>query len=255
MASALLIPASAAPPPTTQSAQFASALKQQQKSLQQQEHALFEQTGIKAGEDDFIPPLPVLVKADCDPLPHSEIEALIAKTAQRESLDPALIRAVMRQESGFRPCAVSNKGAEGLMQLMPATAKLLHVPDPFDPAQNVAAGAELLKQLLTRYNGDLRLALVAYNAGAVRADAAPAGPYPAETQAYLANIFAELATPQEEEPLTPLAGESSAKTHSLPPAPVPPEKSPGRQTQDSPPAAPQTPAAASAPTAVPAGGA
>lgn len=192
---AFLAPASAAPPSTTQNAQFASALKQQQKSLHEQQHAVFEQTGIKAGEDDFIPPLPVLVKADCAPLPRSEIEALIAKAAKRESLDPALIRAVMRQESGFRPCAVSNKGAQGLMQLMPATAKLLHVSDPFDPAQNVAAGAKLLKQLLTRYSGDLRLALVAYNAGAVRADAAPAGPYPAETQAYLAHIFAELDTP------------------------------------------------------------
>jgi soluble lytic murein transglycosylase-like protein len=103
-----------------------------------------------------------------------------------------LIRAVMRQESGFKPCAVSAKGAQGLMQLMPETAQLLRVGDVFDPAQNVQAGASFLKRLLKKYNGDLRLALVAYNAGAMRADQSDPARYPLETQGYLANIFAEL---------------------------------------------------------------
>jgi len=98
----------------------------------------------------------------------------------------------MKQESGFKPCAVSVRGAQGLMQLMPATADLLHVADPFDPQQNVEGGAAFLKQLLGRYKGDLRLALVAYNAGTLRADQPANTPYPAETQNYLASIFAQL---------------------------------------------------------------
>ncbi len=106
----------------------------------------------------------------------------------------------MRQESGFNPCAVSVKGAQGLMQLMPSTAAQMHVADPFDPEQNVQGGAAFLKQLLKRYNGDLRLALVAYNAGASRADQLPASQYPLETQGYLANIFAELGNPEGNAP-------------------------------------------------------
>jgi soluble lytic murein transglycosylase-like protein len=102
----------------------------------------------------------------------------------------------MRQESGFKPCAVSIKGAQGLMQLMPATAAQFHVTDPFDPEQNVQAGALFLKQLLKKYNGDLRLALVAYNAGSTRADQLDPSQYPAETQGYLANIFADLGNPE-----------------------------------------------------------
>lgn len=242
----------------SQAAAFQAAIREQTKSLQQQSRVIFAQTGIKPGEDDFIPPIPDLVEADCAPLPQPEIDALIAGAARRDALDPALIRAVMRQESGFRPCAVSNKGAQGLMQLMPATSARLHVSNPFDPEQNVAAGTKFLKELLTRYSGDLRLALVAYNAGSMVADGAPADRYPAETQAYLANIFAELATPPEDAAplgdITPPGG-SSAKTHSPPPAPEPPGKSPPRQTKGSPPAALQKPVAAANPKAVRAGGA
>ncbi len=82
------------------------------------------------------------------------------------------------------------------MQLMPATATQLQVSDPFDPEQNVQAGAAFLKQLLKKYSGDLRLALVAYNAGATRADQLKPSQYPLETQGYLANIFAELGSPE-----------------------------------------------------------
>ena len=121
---------------------------------------------------------------------------MIAAAAKKQSLDPALLRAVMKQESGFKPCAVSVRGAQGLMQLMPATAGLLHVEDPFDPEQNVQAGAAFLKQLLGRYKGDLRLALVAYNAGTLRADQPANAPYPLETQNYLASIFAQLGMSQ-----------------------------------------------------------
>lgn len=141
-------------------------------------------------------PLSTLVVSDCPPLDAEEAEPLIASAAAKQSLPPELVRAVMRRESGFKPCAISVKGAQGLMQLMPATAAQLHVADPFDPEQNVQAGALFLKQLLKKYNGDLRLALVAYNAGSTRADELDPSQYPAETQEYIANIFADLGNPE-----------------------------------------------------------
>lgn len=94
-----------------------------------------------------------------------EIDDVIEKTAQKHSVDANLVRALIKQESNFNPSAVSNKGAMGLMQLMPGTARQLGVSDPFDPQQNVDAGVKHLKQLLDNYNGDVRLGLAAYNAG------------------------------------------------------------------------------------------
>jgi hypothetical protein len=181
------------------------SLKKQQDSIEQQRASLHQQlTGKAIGPAGkavdptaepaayFIDPLPALPQADCDRLDKGTVESLIAAAAKKQSLEPALLRAVMKQESGFKPCAVSIRGAQGLMQLMPATAGLLHVADPFDPEQNVEAGAAFLKQLLGRYKGDLRLALVAYNAGTLRADQPANAPYPLETQNYLASIFAQL---------------------------------------------------------------
>ncbi|HEY7210609.1 MAG TPA: lytic transglycosylase domain-containing protein [Bryobacteraceae bacterium] len=169
----------------------------QRQSLEKQRNAVRQQIKLQddgGSTESFIllPALPPLAQADCPSLNFDEIEALIASAAKKYSLPARLIRAVMRQESGFYPCAVSIKGAQGLMQLMPATAYQLRVADPFDPVQNVEAGTAFLKRLLDRYRGDLRLALVAYNAGATRADQLTPAEYPIETQGYLANIFAEL---------------------------------------------------------------
>jgi soluble lytic murein transglycosylase-like protein len=231
--------------PVASSAQsaFQASIEKQQESLKQQRHSLIQQTGLDPAEDDFIAPLPLLVQADCAPLPASDVETLIQDAARKQALDPGLLRAVMRQESGFRPCAVSIKGALGLMQLMPTTAAQLHISDPFDPAQNVEGGARFLKQLLARYHGDLRLALVAYNAGTLKADGAPDGFYPAETQAYLANIFAELygqsnqtdinedsdliddANGEESPSAKSSSVEDNAKTRLPQPGPVRPERS------------------------------
>jgi soluble lytic murein transglycosylase-like protein len=127
--------------------------------------------------------------ADCDPLSQSEIGRLVTENAQREGLRPDVLREVMRRESAFRPCAVSKKGAQGLMQLMPATAGELGVTNPFDPEQNVAAGAKFLKKLLDRYSGDLTLALSAYNAGPGRVDEANGVPRITETQNYVGAIL------------------------------------------------------------------
>ena len=117
----------------------------------------------------------------------SESEPLVRAAATRHQLNPELIKAVIRQESGFRPCVVSEKGAMGLMQLMPATARQYAVADPYDPASNIEAGIKHLKSLLERFTEEL--ALAAYNAGEAavqRFRGVP--PYP-ETRSYVDRIL------------------------------------------------------------------
>jgi soluble lytic murein transglycosylase-like protein len=130
---------------------------------------------------------------DCDPLPAKDVDALVDHAAKQEKVEARLIHAVMEQESAFKPCAISDKGAQGLMQLMPTTASNLNVTDAFDPSQNVGAGAKLLRLLLDKYKGDTRLALSAYNAGDGRVDQAGSVPDIQETQDYVASIMNRLA--------------------------------------------------------------
>jgi soluble lytic murein transglycosylase-like protein len=129
---------------------------------------------------------------DCEPVPQPELARLIGDVALRQNVNPALVREVARQESGFRPCAVSPKGAEGLMQLMPSTQAQFQVKDPFSPRESLEAGSKLLKDLLDRYHGNLSLALSAYNAGADRVDKAGAVPEIPETQSYVMEILKRL---------------------------------------------------------------
>ena len=115
---------------------------------------------------------------------------LINRTAREHGIEPGLIKAIIRVESNFNPGAVSRKGAQGLMQLMPATAANHAVADAFDPGQNVAGGVRYLRKLLDLFGGDQRLALAAYNAGenaVLRYHGVP--PY-RETQQYVRTVLA-----------------------------------------------------------------
>ncbi len=90
---------------------------------------------------------------------------IIVRAAERYQVDPALVKAIIMAESGYNPRAVSKKGAKGLMQLMPRTARALGVKDIFNPEDNINGGVKYIKKLLNRYEGDINLALAAYNAG------------------------------------------------------------------------------------------
>jgi soluble lytic murein transglycosylase-like protein len=118
-----------------------------------------------------------------------QFNAEIAAAAREHRVDPALVRAVIHAESSFNPRAVSPKGAKGLMQLMPSPARSLGVDDPFEPGDNIRGGTNLLADLKRKFNGNVRLALAAYNAGegAVRRhNGIP--PY-RETQDYVAKVL------------------------------------------------------------------
>ena len=119
---------------------------------------------------------------------QDEIDASIVMAAARHNVDPNLVRAVVKVESNFNSNAVSRKGAMGLMQLMPSTARSLNVKNPFDPEQNVDAGVRHLKQLLENYGGDVNLTLAAYNAGSGAVARSAGVPHFAETQNYVRRI-------------------------------------------------------------------
>lgn len=116
------------------------------------------------------------------------IGELIARVAQEEEVDEALVRAVVQVESGGNPNAVSPKGAMGLMQLMPGTAEAMGVSNPFDPEQNLRGGVRLLRGLLNEF-GDVRLALAAYNAGGPAVRQYGGIPPYAETQRFVQRVM------------------------------------------------------------------
>lgn len=123
--------------------------------------------------------------------PSDSLDKIINDTASAHGLHPALLHSVIKAESGGNPGAVSRKGARGLMQLMPATARRLNVSNAFDPAENVEAGTRYLSDLLARYDNRLDLALAAYNAGPGKVDAYGSVPPYRETVNYVTRIISD----------------------------------------------------------------
>ena len=119
---------------------------------------------------------------------QAEIDAAVERAAGRHNVDPNLVRALIKVESNFNPNAVSSKGAMGLMQLMPQTARELHLTNPFDPEENVDAGVRHLKKLMESFGGDVRLSLAAYNAGAGAVVRSAGIPHYTETRNYVKRI-------------------------------------------------------------------
>jgi len=124
----------------------------------------------------------VPLSGDCD------LDWIIFRAGEQAGVDPRFIHAVIKQESRYNPKAVSPVGAEGLMQMMPATAKRFGLKDPFDPKANVEAGTKYLKWLLKRFDGDVSLALAGYNAGEGSVDKYKGVPPFGETQNYVKKI-------------------------------------------------------------------
>lgn len=129
------------------------------------------------------------------PLPPSVYDDFIRLAADENGLPPTLVKAVALTESNLDPMAVSHKGARGLMQLMPATAKMYGVRDAFDPLQNLRAGARHLADLLDEFGGDLSLALAAYNAGSGAVRRYGGIPAYAETRNYVRKVHEKLGRP------------------------------------------------------------
>src|SRR5687767_13374075 len=127
--------------------------------------------------------------SDMTPLSGHSCDELLTQAAAKVGIDASLLKAVASAESGLDAHAVSGAGAKGVMQLMDGTARELGVTNVFDPAQNIAAGAKYLMQMLSRYGGDVTRALAAYNAGPGNVDAHGGVPPFAETQAYVQKIL------------------------------------------------------------------
>jgi soluble lytic murein transglycosylase-like protein len=190
----------AAPPPSADKTAapakpaetFQSAMEKQRAAIAIQREAVRKQSEMAVQWHAHSQAMPSGIEApaaDCDPIADVELTPLIDRAAQQHQVDTKLLRGVIEQESGFRPCAISAKGAKGLMQLMPVTVEQFKVDDVFDPQQNIEAGATFLRQLLDKYKGDFKLALAAYNAGPGNVDKTGGIPDIKETQDYVEGIM------------------------------------------------------------------
>jgi soluble lytic murein transglycosylase-like protein len=114
---------------------------------------------------------------------------IILQEANRYKIDPCLVKAIIMAESGYNPKAISKRGAKGLMQLMPSTAEALGIEDIFNPEQNISGGIRYFKQLVTKFDGDVKLALAAYNAGSQKVRHYQGIPPFKSTQYYIEKVF------------------------------------------------------------------
>lgn len=177
---------------------YAQVRQSMEQAVALQRQAVLKQAGVASGDSGgfFLLPWPKpsvapppAIPPNCQSVDPLQLEDAIQSAAREHGLTPDLLRAIIQRESAFQPCAVSSKGALGLMQLMPSTAAELSVADPFDPGENVRAGARYLRWLLQRYDGDLTLALAAYNAGPTQVDLYGGVPPFDETLRYVREVM------------------------------------------------------------------
>ena len=169
------------------------------------------------------------------PQPRVDLNEVVNSASDRYRLDPDLVNSVIKAESGFNSRAVSPKGAQGLMQLMPGTASKLGVPNAFDPQANVEGGTRYLRELLERYNFDLVKALAAYNAGPQRVEQYRGVPPYYETRAYVARIVRDFNKKKIAQKKAATAKTSTAKkpaTSAKAKPPTPAAKSHNSQPQE-----------------------
>ena len=180
-----------------------AAIEKQRASIALQREAIRKQAASAAVWLMPWDPAPAMGEPVCDAVPEEVVAPLIESAAKAQQVEPKLLHAVIEQESAFRACAVSSKGALGLMQLMPAAIEQLEVRDPFDPKESIDGGAKFLKQLLDRYQGDLPQALGAYNAGPSTVDQAGGIPDVPETRGYVDAILQKMGITRTVQPSTP----------------------------------------------------
>jgi soluble lytic murein transglycosylase-like protein len=188
---------------------------------------------IKAAEivrvDEFAPvapaaaPVPPVVASPAVPakLTKTELAEMLATAGQRHNIDADLLASIVMAESGGQPRAVSRVGAQGLMQLMPGTAREMNVTDSFQPQQNIAGGAGYLDAMLTRYHDNLALAVAAYNAGPGAVDRYRGVPPYRETRAYVARVIRDFNRRKTIAEHTRLAAERVEAAHHIPGAAQP----------------------------------
>ena len=178
--------------------------------------AYSNQTAAKASQ-----PVTMTTPAVSSSTAPINIDQLVRDASDRNRLDPDFVNSVIKAESGFHPRAVSRKGAQGLMQLMPGTAAQLGVSDPFDPKANVDAGTAYLSSLLDQYNDDPIRALAAYNAGPHRVDQYHGVPPYSETRAYVARIVRDFNAKKRAQMKATASPSKSADATAKPPAQKP----------------------------------